>query len=109
MTLANLKLPVRLKDGTVLAPKSLKQCRFPRTVYRIAWDKGLRRWMVTVSGQVICWGETRREAVDLVKDLARVCWKHAGIPSQVWVANKTNGRFSTAEATYGLDDPRSKG
>lgn len=103
------KLPLRTEKGALLKPKSMRDCRFPRTVARVSWDAGLQRWITTVGGQVVGTGATRKDQVDAARIALRALWNDHGIPGQLWVQNRKTGRFSKAEATYGLDPRGSKG
>lgn len=109
------KLPLRTEKGDLLKPKSLRECRFSRTVVYVCWDAGLRRWITRIGGghllgQVAGVGRTRDEQVSSARIALRTLWTEHGIPGQLWVQNRKTGQFSkTAEATYGLDPKASKG
>lgn len=103
-------LPMRRREfGALERATALRRCRFPRTVYRLTWDKGLKRWLIMVGKSVVDIAFTKDDAVYTAKANARELWHQHGIPCQVWVANKRTGQFSKAEATYGYDPRGSKG
>lgn len=103
------KLPVRTEKGALLAPKSLRDCRFPRTVARVSWDAGLRCWITRVGRYVIATGATKSALITGARTVLRKLWVQTGIPGQLWVQNRKTGQFSKAEATYGLDPRGPKG
>jgi len=109
--LESVPLPHRLENGDLVRAKALQHCRFARLKVYARFDHGLDRWIATVSDALVIWAEpTREKLLKPLKAHLRDLWKHNGIPSQLFLQDRTTGEWSeTAEATYGYDPRSSRG
>lgn len=109
--LENVELPHRLEDTTLVRAKDLQHCRFERLKVHVSYDSGLDQWVAKVSSALVIWtGPTRDKLLKPLKAHLRALWKDNGIPSQLFLQDRTTGQWSeAAEATYGYDPRSSRG
>ena len=84
-----------------------------RTTFHLYYSKDRLRWEVSVGGMIVAAYEpfvTAREAAIFARDSCKLLWEYSGVPCELFIHNKKDGKVSArGKSTYGNDPKKSKG